>query len=110
VVARTTYFASHRSAISHASKTLIGQFDRFREVCLSSMSGWSSGPISFLYRPSAPHRSSDQTDLFIEKDDPLCLLSDAAVERSVKGFTLLSADQASTAIFVPLRCVTMVSR
>jgi hypothetical protein len=37
------------------------------EVCSSSGSGWSSFPISYIYRPSAPSASSAQTDVFVEK-------------------------------------------
>jgi MFS family permease len=30
------------------------------------MSGWSTGPISYIYRPSVSRASSDQTDPFVE--------------------------------------------
>jgi hypothetical protein len=42
------------------------------EVCLFYMSGWSKGPVSYIYRPSASRRSSDQTDVFVDKGNSFC--------------------------------------
>jgi hypothetical protein len=56
--------------MSHALKDLVGQFDCVQRSLIFIYVGLEQGPnSSFIYRPSAPRASRNQSDLFIEKGD-----------------------------------------
>jgi hypothetical protein len=60
---------SAATAVSHALKELVGQFDCVQRSLIFIYVGLEQGPNSFIYRSSSPRASRDQSDLFIEKGD-----------------------------------------
>ncbi len=47
----------------------LGQFDCVQRSLIFIYVGLEQGPNSFIYRPSSPRASRDQSDLSIEKGD-----------------------------------------
>jgi hypothetical protein len=58
---------SSAPALSRALEELVGHVDRFQRSLLFTHFRLEQGPISFIYRPSAPRASRNQIDVFIEK-------------------------------------------
>jgi hypothetical protein len=53
--------------MSHVLKELFGQFDWVQRSLIFIYVGLEQRPISYIYRPSVPRASRDQTDVFIAK-------------------------------------------
>jgi hypothetical protein len=55
-------------AMPDALNEIYGQFDRVQRSLIFVYVGLEQGPISFIYRSSAPRASRDQIGAFIAKD------------------------------------------
>jgi hypothetical protein len=58
---------SSASTMSHALEELVGHVDRLQRSLLLTHFLLEHGPISFIYRPSAPRASRYKIDAFIAK-------------------------------------------
>jgi hypothetical protein len=58
---------SSAPAMFHALEELVGHVDRLQQSLLFTHFRLEQGPISFIYRPSAPRASRNQIDAFIAK-------------------------------------------
>ena len=65
---------SSAPAMSRALEELVGHVDRPQRSLLSTYFRPEQGPISAIYRPSAPRASRNQIDAFIAKRGPLIVL------------------------------------
>src|SRR5260221_11768312 len=71
------------TAMSDALEELVGHVDRLQRSLLFTHFRLEQGPISFIYRPSAPRVSRHQIDVFIAKR--VCLLSSTGIGRTGSG-------------------------
>jgi len=65
---------SSAPAMSHALEELVGDVDRLKRSLLFTHFRSEQGPISVIYRPSAPRASRNQIDAFIAKCGLLIVL------------------------------------